>query len=170
MNGQIGWVAQDAAVQNETTFHGSSRAAAITDKDGYLKHTFQDGRTRVWTDMRLRVAHSALTPVPDADATAAVYVFTNGQVMVFDGKQPKASGVTASAGEWTRFTIFSDYAAKQWVLHVNDVHAGRYGFFNPAVASYGEYLLKGGATHVDDVGITTGRPAMSGVATLLMVR
>jgi len=154
LNGQHGWVAEGVDVQTDVIYGGSAKAGAVTEDGGYIHHTFSDARTRVWTDMRLRVVHTEVPPTPEPDSTVAVYVSTNSQVMVFDGINAVASGQTADEGEWVRFTILTDYTTATWMLYVDDLKAGPFRFFDPTSSGYSELTLKGGQRFVDDLLIT----------------
>jgi len=153
LNGQHGWVAEGVEVQADVTYGGSAKACAGTDAGGYLRHTFSDARTRVWTDMRLQIVHALEPPVPAAGTTVAGYVSTNSQVMVFDGKNAVSSGLIAAKGEWVHLAIFSDYTTETWYLCVGGQQAGPFSFFDSNPSGYRELML-GASSFVDDLLIT----------------
>jgi M6 family metalloprotease-like protein len=169
LNTQYGWVADGTVVQTNKAFAGT-KAAQVSGGGGYLKHAFTDGRTKVWTDLRVQVVHSPEKPTPEVDATASVYVFTNAMVMAFNGTNAVPTGITAAQGEWVRFTMFSDYATKKYVIYVNDVRAGKYGFYNVAVTNFTEIKVSGEATFVDNVGVTPNQPGMKYMPSLILLQ
>jgi len=152
--GRHGWTADGSEVQESVTFGASVRAGAISGNGGYMRHSFSNGPERVWTDMRLQVVFTEATPTPEPDSTVAVYVSTNSQVMVFDGINAVASGQTADEGEWVRFTILTDYTTATWMLYVDDLKAGPFGFFDPTATGLRELVVDGGSTFVDDILVT----------------
>jgi len=151
LSGRHGWIANAAEVQESVTFGGSVRAGAITGSGAYVRHAFSNGPERVWTDMRLRVVFTEATPTPEPDSTVAVYVSTNSQVMVFDGTNAVASGLTAVEDVWVRFTILSDYTTATWTLYVDDLKAGPFEFFNSTATGLRELMVDGGSTFVDNL-------------------
>ncbi len=170
LDGQRGWVAQGAEVQSEVTFGGSDQAGAITEEGGFMRISFADAQTKVWTDMRLQVVYSPEAPVPDVDATVVVFVAEGGEVMVYDGDAIVATGLTVVEGDWARFTILSDYTEKTWRLYVNEARTGPYGFFDTGVPGYAAFHVRGGGTQVDDIAITLDRPPMGESATVIIVQ
>jgi len=154
LSGQRGWVSEGGQVQTNTSFGGSLKAGTITTSLGSIQHSFNGAKERVWSDLRLQVVHMSAEPLPDADSTVAFYVATNSQVMVFDGTHAVSSGLTAPAGEWVRFTTFSDYAAKTWTLYVNDIKAGPFGFLDPTASGFRSFVVTGEGSFVDDLLVT----------------
>jgi len=90
--------------------------------------------------------------------------------MAFNGTNAVPTGITVAQGEWVRFTMFSDYTAKKYVLYVDDVRAGKYGFYNAAVTNFTELAVSGEATFVDNVGITPSQPAMKYMPSLILLQ
>ncbi len=172
LNGQYGWVADGTVVQTNKAFGSSTNAAQIVGDGGYLKHTFNDGRTKVWTDMRVQVVQSPERPTPEVDSTVAIYVWTNSIVWAFDGTNAVSTGIPVVQGTnvWNRFTTFSDYATKKYILYVNDVRAGKYSFYNVAVTNFTEIKVSGEATFVDNVGVTPNQPAMKYMPSLILLQ
>jgi hypothetical protein len=171
LNDQYGWVADGTVVQNTNTFNSSAKAAQISGGGGYLRHLFTDNRTKAWTDMRLQVVYSAEPPVPDTNSTVMVYVSTTAMVMAFNGTNVVSTGLSVTNPlAWVRFTTFSDYAAKTYVLYVDDVRAGKYGFYNTNVANFTELKISGEATFVDDVGVTPHQPIMRYMPSLILLQ
>jgi uncharacterized repeat protein (TIGR02543 family) len=170
LNGQFGWLAEGTVVQGTNTFGGSAKAAQIATDAGYLRHTFNDARTKVWTDMRVKVLYSPEKPAPETNATAFVYVWTNAMVMAFSGTNAVSTGVLVNQGEWVRFTFFSDYAAKTYILFVNDLRVGKYGFYNVGMPVFSELKVGGVSTFVDDIGVTPNQPAMNGMPSLILLQ
>jgi len=170
LNGQYGWVADGTVVQNTNTFNSSTNAAHIADSGGFLKHTFNDGRTKVWIDMRLRVVYSSEKPTPETNSTVAVYVSTNAMIWAFNGTNAVETGFTAQTNEWTRFTTFSDYTTKTYILYVNDVRVNKFGFYNTNVLNFSAFKVGGEATFVDNVGITPNQPAMRWMPSLILLQ
>jgi M6 family metalloprotease-like protein len=169
LNGQYGWTAVDTVVQPNRTFNNSDKAAQVSG-GGYLKHTFNDARTKVWMDMRVQVAFSPEKPMPDATSAGAVYVDTNGMVMAFNGTNVLETGIIVQTNTWMRLTMFSDYTAKKYVLYVNDVRAGKYTFYNATVPAFEHIKIGGKDTFVDDVGVTPNQPAMKYMPSLILLQ
>jgi autotransporter-associated beta strand protein len=171
LHNQYGWVADGTLVQTNKAFAGI-KAAQISGGGGYLKHAFTDGRTKVWADMRIQVVQSPEKPIPEADATVAVYVWTNSIVWAFDGTNAVSTGIPVVQGTnvWNRFTTFSDYTTKKYILYVNDVRANKYSFYNAAVTNFTELKVGGEATFVDNVGVTPNQPAMKYMPSLILLQ
>jgi autotransporter-associated beta strand protein len=170
LNGQFGWISDGTIVQSTNTFASSAKAAQIAGDNGYLRHAFTNERTRVWVDMRLKVVQSPEKPRPDTNCTAGVYVSTNSMVMAFNGTNVVSTGIAAVQGEWIRLTFFNDYAAKTYILFVNDVRVGKYGFFNAGVPIFSEVKVGGRSTFIDDVGVTPNQPAMKYMPSLILLQ
>ncbi|MEM7395890.1 MAG: Calx-beta domain-containing protein, partial [Verrucomicrobiota bacterium] len=146
LHGQHGWVSRDTMVQTETTYGNSSKAGRITTGNGSLTHTFNDGQTSVWTDLRLQPVFMTAPPTPPTNATFAFYgAAANGHLMAFDGTNPTDTGVVLTEGAWTRFTVYSDYMTRTWDLYVDGtIVANDLNFHNPATASYRKFGIEGG--------------------------
>ncbi len=74
-----------------------------------------------------------------------------------------------SATEWVRFTVHSDYAAKQWALYMNGSRiAAELGFFYTGGAAYTEYGIRGAGSSnapADSITICTSAPTDLNVPT-----
>jgi Divergent InlB B-repeat domain/MAM domain, meprin/A5/mu len=171
LNGQYDWIAEGTVVQTNTTFNNSTKAAQISGDGGYMRYAFSDGKTKAWTDMRVRVVQSPEKPTPETNTTVGVYVSTNSMVMAFNGTNVVSTGLAAPQGSWLRLTMFSDYAAKTYILYVNDQRAGKYAFYNnTSVTNLTGLKISGQATFVDDVGITPKQPGMKGMPSLILMK
>jgi hypothetical protein len=169
LNAQFGWNAVGTVVQTNIVFAGI-KAAEVEEAGGYLIHTFSDGRTKVWADLRVQVVQSPEKPTPEIDATVAVFVSTNAMVMAFNGTNAVPTGITVAQGAWVRFTMFSDYTTKKYVLYVDDVRTGKYDFYNTAATNFTEIKVSGEATFVDNVGLTPNQPAMKYMPSLILLQ
>jgi autotransporter-associated beta strand protein len=169
LHGQYGWVASHASVQESLVFAGT-KACSITNEAGIVTHTFSDGRTKVWADMRVKLFPSVEAPVPFADSTANVFALTNGMLMAFNGTNVVQTGTTVGQGTWVHLTIMNDYTTKKWDLYVNAYKIGRYGFYNTNVVAFTMYGVKGGNSALDNLAITPTAPAGLGRATLITFR
>ncbi len=161
LDGQSGWVAEGVVVQSEDTFGHGGKAAAITERCGFMRRTFTDERPAVWTDLRVRMqpASEGVIPVPASGSTAVVYVGPAYEVMVFDGPEAVATGVTVADDAWVRFTLHSDYGTSTWTLHVDGVPVGTYAFHETKATCFTAMKVAGGPrTHVDNVAITLDAP------------
>jgi M6 family metalloprotease-like protein len=170
LNGQYGWISEGVTVQGTNTFASSSKAAQISGEGGYLKHAFTNERTKVWADMRLKVVYSPEKPKPETNTTVAVYVSTNSMIMAFTGTNVVSTGISAVQGSWVRFTFFSDYVTKTYILFVNDARAGKYGFYSAGVTNFTELKVSGQATFIDNVGVTASQPPMNGMPSLILLQ
>ncbi|MBT7065894.1 MAG: hypothetical protein HN919_06305, partial [Verrucomicrobia bacterium] len=159
----------DVVVTNSPVRAGS-RSAALTSETAVATQTFNDGRTDVWTDLYIRPVfasddNASVTNLP-AGSSFAFYVGTNGQVVAYDGTTATQLMHTAmTEGEWVRFSVHSDYAAKQWALYMNGVRiAADLGFCDIDAAAYTEFGVRGaGSSHVpvDSITIDTNAPALN---------
>jgi hypothetical protein len=100
----------------------------------------------------------------------AVYVSTNAMIWAFNGTNAVETGFTAQTNEWTRFTTFSDYTTKTYILYVNDVRVNKFGFYNTNVLNFSAFKVGGEATFVDNVGITPNQPAMRWMPSLILLQ
>ena len=82
--------------------------------------------------------------MPDADASVAFYVATNGRVMVYDGTVLIETVAEVTEGELTKFSVHSDHSAKTWDLTVgtNDVVPGLH-FYARDYRGYTELKISG---------------------------
>jgi hypothetical protein len=144
--------------QHPVGAHDGAKAAAVASADGSLQHNFEAGKDHVWSDMRVQVVFSPVAPQPPADAVAAFYVATNGQVMAFSNGSAVATGKTVTEGTWVRYTTFADYGVKQWKLYVDGDPCGDYAFFNDSRSSFEEFGVQGDLPGLDNVSLTTDRP------------
>jgi hypothetical protein len=168
-DGSHPWAATDVVVTNSPVRAGS-RSAALTSETAVATQTFNDGRTDVWTDLYIRPVfasddNASVTNLP-AGSSFAFYVGTNGQVVAYDGTTATQLMHTAmTEGEWVRFSVHSDYAAKQWALYMNGVRiAADLGFCDIDAAAYTEFGVRGaGSSHVpvDSITIDTNAPALN---------
>ncbi len=168
LSGQHGWYALDSDVINAPAplIHAGSQAGLIT--TGVVSHTFNDGQSNVWTDLYIKpefgAGHDSVTN-PLANSSFAFYVYTNGQVVAFDGRSSPTefAHTPLTAGEWARFTVYSDYAETSWDLYLNGSQiAGNLDFVDTTAPwCYTEFGVRGGGPSdvaIDDVNITLSRP------------
>ncbi len=161
LHGQFGWVAEGTQVQSDVTYGESGLAASITEDEGFMRRTFNDGSMQVWTDLRIRpqpMAEVDDAPQLSAGDTVGIFVSTDLEVMVYDGAAIKASGLTVPEDDWVRITIFSDYDTGTWRLFVDGVHAGPFDFHTTGTAAYSAFGVEGKGAFVDDVAITLDAP------------
>ncbi|MBT3295638.1 MAG: hypothetical protein HN919_10195 [Verrucomicrobia bacterium] len=167
-DGSHPWTATNVVVTTNTWWAGS-KAATLTGETAVATQTFNDGQTNVWTDLYMQPVFSAnATSVmdPPTDASFAFYVHTNGQVVAYDGTNATQLVHTPlTEGEWVRFSVHSDYAAKQWALYMNGGRiAADLGFFDTGAAAYTELAVRGAGSSnaaVDSITIDTNAPALN---------
>ncbi|MDP6525082.1 MAG: hypothetical protein QGH15_12745 [Kiritimatiellia bacterium] len=178
LDGQYGWVAVDTEVQGSVTHLGSSKAACMSINGATaMSHTFLDGQTDVWTDFYTKPVFGdpAGAGTPSEGSTAAFFVSTNGQVIVYDGTNqtelshsPLAEGV-----DWVRFTVHSDYTDQEWDLYLNGQPMGiALDFYSTNTASYSKFGVMNTGTnnaYVDDINIQLTPPSFAG-GTVILVR
>lgn len=142
--GQSLWDASNTVVQTGVAL--DTQAASITDAYGYMKQTFADARTNMWTDMKIQPVLSEVEMVPPAGYSTVVYFNTNQNPVVYDGASVVVlSSVTISTSGWTRLTMHSDYATKTWDLYIDDVQvATNLGFYSTGASSFSEVRVVGG--------------------------
>jgi len=182
--GQNDWDASGAEVQSDTVYEGA-RAVALSGEGAWMLHRFSGGKTNVWTDLRVQpvfiaAADASAVNVPDG-SSFAFYVGANGQVVAYDGTMTTQLVHDAlTEGEWVRFTVHSDCAAKTWDLYVDRrIQAEDLGFYDAGATGYTEFgVTHAGAptngtesSYVDNIGITLTRPGgLYDVGMLLIVR
>lgn len=158
LEGQNGWVATGALVQDALVF-GGTKAGSVTDEVGTLSHPFVGSAGKVWSDMRAQTVFAPEPPVPPEGTTASFYVSTNGQVMAYDGTTAVASGAKVAEGTWVRYTLCADYGTSSWTLYVDGKPYGTYAFYDASRTLFEEYGVSGGITALDDLAVTADRPA-----------
>ena len=186
LNGQRGWMALNAEVQSDTVLAGS-KAAMLTTLTNSLSHTFIGDHTSVWSDMYVRPVFGGAGS-PPAGSTFAFFVHTNGHIHAYDGRSRKdlaefnPPAPVLTEGQWTRFTVHSDYTAKRWGLYVNGRGvATNLAFYTTGATGYSEFGLQyAGSTnatptaaYLDNLNITLRRPAgvyEAGAGMLLLIR
>jgi len=172
LNGQRDWVSSNAVVQSAVVYSGS-KAGSITSRTGWIEHTFVDGQTNVWTDVRIRPLRGP-APLPPPGSTFAFYVNGDGRVVAYDGAtRTVLSNTSVGAGSWVRFSTYSDYANTNWDLYVNGgLVAEDLQFYDQTATAFTAYGITGAdsntAAYVDNIYVGT-RPAVSD-GWLLLVR
>ena len=161
--GQNGWEASGAIVQTNVVREGL-QAAEIIEGEGFVRRTFVDEQTNVWTDVHYQPAFFDGEPgTTDADVTTFLVFNTDGNPVVYDGQEfVTFSDVNVNAGEWVRVTVRSDYVAKTWDLYIDtDLVAEGLGFYDATAAHYREFSVAGagsGTVPIDDILIDLESP------------
>lgn len=182
LSGQHGWYASDTYVTNAPAayVHTDSLAGLIMSDTGMVRHTFNDGQSNVWTDLYIKPVfganHDSVTnPLPGS--SFAFYVYTNGQVVAFNGRSSptQLTHAALTPGSWTRFTVFSDYANTNWDLYLDGTQLiGGLHFVDPtAPTSYSEFGVRGAGSSnapIDDVNITLTTPFTKPSGTMFLFR
>jgi hypothetical protein len=138
-------------------FAAGEQAAEIVAGDGFVRRTFVDAQTNVWTDVFYQPAFFDGEPgTPDADTTTMVIFNADGNPVVYDGQTlVTISNHNIQAGEWVRVTVRSDYVVKKWDLYINTISVAEgLGFYDAAATHYSEFSLNGagsGTVPIDDV-------------------
>jgi len=161
LNGQNGWQATDAVVQ-DTTYRGT-QAGSVTTETAIAKHPFAGGETNVWTDLWVQpVFGDTSVSNPPTGSSFAFYVNASSNVVVYNGSTTQAVGTALTAGDWVRFTVHSDYANTNWDLYVDGVQvATDLDFYDSGATDYTEFGVRGAGASTapfDDVAITTNPP------------
>ena len=161
LDGQNGWQATDAAVQ-DTTYRGT-QAGSVTTETAIAKHPFGDGETNVWTDLWVQaVFGDTSVSNPPAGSSFAFYVNASSNVVVYNGSTTQAVGTALTAGDWARFTVHSDYYNTNWNLYVDGVQvATNLDFYDSGATDYTEFGVRGAGASTapfDDVAITVDPP------------
>jgi hypothetical protein len=178
LNGQYGWVATGAEVQNNITHLGSSKAACLTNDTGEISHTFVDGQDDVWTDWYVKPAFGdeGGAGTPSTNTTVAFFVNTNGFVKAFDGAviTQLVHAALTEGGDWIRFTVHSDYTSEKWDLFMDGLALETdLDFYTNTVSSYTKFGIDnaGASTnaYVDNIGIQLSSP-LSNAGTIFIIR
>jgi hypothetical protein len=178
LNGQYGWVATGAEVQNSITHLGSSKAACLTNETGEISHTFVDGQDDVWTDWYVKPSFGdeGGAPTPSTNTTVAFFVNTNGFVKAFDGAviTQLVHAALTEGGDWIRFTVHSDYTSEKWDLFMDGLALETdLDFYTNTVSSYTKFGIDnaGASTnaYVDNIGIQLSSP-LSNAGTIFIIR
>ncbi len=89
LDGQNGWEASGTVVQTNVVKSGA-QAAEITDGAGYVRRTFVDTQTNVWTDFHYQPVFFEDPPSAiDPEATAVLYFNADGHPVVYNGQEPE---------------------------------------------------------------------------------
>ena len=163
LDGQNSWQASGAIVQTNVVKSGE-QAAAITEGDGFVRRTFTDAQTNVWTDFYYQPVFFEEGPSTiDPEATAVIYFNLEGHPVVYNGTEPETiSDVTIEAGDWVRLTIENDYTEKIWNLYLDGASVRTdLAFYNAERTHYEELTVSGAGSssaYVDDVQILLTSP------------
>jgi len=163
LDGQNGWEASGVEVQTNVVKSGL-QAAAITDSDGYIRSTFTDAQTNVWTDFHYQPVFFEEPPYEiDPEATAVLYFNTNGHPVVYNGQEPEMiETFTVESGQWVRVTIEHNYTEKVWDLYLNGVlRRSDLAFYNAERTHYEELHVSGAGNaiaYLDDIRILLTSP------------
>jgi len=162
LDGQNGWEASGAIVQTNVVKSGE-QAAAITDGDGYVRRTFVDEQTNVWTDFYMQPVFFDDPPSAiDPDATAVLYFNDDGHPVVYDGPESEVIASYTATGQWVRVTIEHDYAEKVWDLYLDGISRRTgLGFYNTDSTHYEEFNVSGAGSasaYLDDIQILLTSP------------
>jgi hypothetical protein len=121
LDGQYGWLSQNAVVQTNVVFEGV-KAASLTTLTNSVRHIFRDGKRDVWTDLYVQPVFGGRPSGIPPGSTFVLYVTTNGHITAYDGSTSKNLTPPApqlTEGQWVRFSIHSDYVNNNWDLYVN---------------------------------------------------
>lgn len=157
--GQHGWTdaASAALVQNAEAWE-FDQAARVPGTS--LSHTFEDGRTNVWTVFAWKPVQGALDVggVP-ADATVVFWVNEGSTLSAYSNQTAVDTGTAVDTSLWCRIQVHSDYAAKEWSLWKDGTQVvDTFGFYSDTLSglagvrfrAYGDSVV-----YVDDVRIGT---------------
>ena len=169
------WQISDPSVAASTNrWHGASGKSAYVPQDQIASNTFNDSRTRVWTDLyavpKLYDGVDTNRP-PDTNGTATALFFfnSNGYAVVHGAYTAGQTNWTVYnnhsqlTGGWTRVTVFHNYAATNWALFVardgvtEELVAQGLSFMNPTPSNYKFFAVRDDV-YFDDVGISTNLP------------
>jgi len=162
VDGQHGWSGApvaDAVVQNADAWEFYQSAQL---NDGSLRHTFSDDQTNVWIVFAWKPTQGGASfpanQLP-ADATAVFWSDTNGVLRAYSNQTAVSSGASVTPGEWNRFLLHNDYAAKTWSLWLDGTKIiDSFGFFSDTLTGLSEIRFLSEevlATGLDDVQIGT---------------
>jgi len=161
---QHGWRVTDVegAVVQDAEAKGGTQAVEL--KKTEISHSFSDSRDEVWTEFHSKPQPSGMPTNIPPDATAVFWINATGNVVAFDGTSATTiEGFTVGHGQWSRFTVHSDYAGKKWSLWVNGTNvASRFDFLSPALSGFASLTISQGSTnaaYADDVNIATNSPS-----------
>ena len=162
LDGQRGWQAFGTVVQTSEVYAGD-KAAGLSGTTAEMVHSFVDGKTDVWTDLRIQPVFGSPASSPPAGSTCALYVSTNGHVVVFDGiLETQLVDTVVQSNEWVRFTVHSDYAATTWSLYLDGSPVAEgLRFYDTSATAYTEFGVRGagsGNVYVDEIRIQTLNP------------
>ena len=160
LHGQRGWEATNVIVQSKTVFDGM-QAAHFEKSNSYMRYNVTNERTSVWIDMQLKAQPLLSQPDIPSNSTAVLFMNTNRQVMVYDGKSETESGLTVpSDTSWIRISMAMDYDAKEWSLYIDKEKVGTFGFYDDSANAHRATQIFGGnSTYIDEFGITMAPPA-----------
>lgn len=169
--GQNGWRGEGSIVQGDVVF-GGQKAGSVTSATGVASHPFGDGQTNVWSDLYIQPdfgGNNNSVSNPPAGSSFGFFVNADGYVVAFDGTtRTQLVHDALSEGNWTRFTVHSDYANAKWDLYLfGDMIAGGLGFYDPAAVAYSEFGVRGAGssdTHLDEVRIQDSSPPLTSVS------
>jgi hypothetical protein len=166
--GQNGWRGEGSIVQGDVVFAGQ-KAGSVTSMTGVASHPFGDGQTNVWSDLYIQPdfgGNNNSVSNPPAGSSFGFFVNSDGYVVAFDGTtRTQLVHDALSEGNWTRFTVHSDYANTNWDLYLfGDMIAGGLEFYDPAAVAYSEFGVRGAGSsdaHLDEVRIQDSSPPLT---------
>lgn len=173
--GNAGWSVikagspSDAVVTNSVA-HSPSAKSLLLANAATAVQTVTDPVTgqKLWTDVWLKPI-LGVAPVVPSGVNFGAYFTTNGYLAVYSGgiwnvcSNDVANGTVSKvvAGDWTRVTVFQDYAANSNAVFINGQLVRQSVGFAQAASRYSRFEAGGSwdTEYLDDVSISNGVPA-----------
>ena len=173
LNGQNGWSASptnNVVVQTQVVYAGSQALELQEERDVSATHFIgTHGETNVWADFYMKPVRRAVSEdaVVSSNVAVALYVNTNGQIVIYDGSLSSNNWVTLTnhaaiaTGSWCRIAVKHMYATQKWDLYLNTTNIkSTIGFAN-TVPEFSRAHFMGSElldSYIDDVHISVTGP------------
>ncbi len=148
---QHGWTG-GGTVQGGTS--RDTQALALTEDTA--SHLFVGAPTNIWVSFWVQGNASEVVPTVDADAVAALYISTNGNLVAYSNTTPVELTAEVSTG-WNNVEVFVDYVSRVWKLSLNGTELfDNFEFYSDASAfrSIAFSEASTNTAYFDDINVT----------------
>ncbi len=180
LDGVNGWKASSTNVKVQLVKAHDGTKAAIVPQNQTLTNVISAGGGKIWSDFftipRRYSSETSAGPDPDTNATAQIYITTNGYWAAICRAAVNGPIVTNEfttdtnivvgiddSNTWQHVSVLHDYDLKKWSLFVSGVALGtNLTFINTGVNAYAWFKFKNGDANdawLDDVTITNKVPS-----------
>jgi hypothetical protein len=105
-----------AQIQSEVAVEGS----ALQINSGSVTRSLSSERDSIWVSFHAKITETPQNDpeVSNSNTSVAFFINSNNYLVVYNSTNKFVTAVQLQTNEWTRFDLYCDYRAKQWMLTV----------------------------------------------------